>query len=159
MQRSAGNAAAAALLRPVREPGERIRGALRSPGVPLDASLRRVMEARLDADLSEVRVHTGEEASESAAAVGAHAYTLGNHLVFGKGAYAPHTDAGARVLAHELAHVVQQRSDAVSGAPAGAGLEVGERDDAAERAADEAARDALLPRLDTTRRRRRRGAI
>lgn len=148
MQRDVGNAGVTALLRPAREPGERIRQALRSSGVPLDLSLRRVMEARLGADLSGVRVHGGEEASESAAAIGAHAYTVGNDVVLQKGVHAPHTDAGRRVLAHELAHVVQQRTDRLSGAPAGAGFEIGERDGAAERAADEAARAALWPRLD-----------
>ncbi|MFN2588677.1 MAG: DUF4157 domain-containing protein [Actinomycetota bacterium] len=157
-QRTAGNAGVGSLLRPAREPGERIRRALRSPAVPLDASVRRVMEARLRADLSDVRVHAGEEASESAAAIGAHAYTAGNHLVFQKGAYAPHTDAGLRVLAHELAHVVQQRFDSLAGPPAGAGLEIGERESPAERAADDAARDSLWPRLDTGRGRRR-GAV
>ena len=143
----------AALVRPAREPGELIKRALRSSGVPLDVSLRRVMEARLGADLSGVRVHSGEEANESAAAVGAHAYTVGNHVVFQKGVHAPHTDSGRRVLAHELAHVVQQRTDRLSGAPAGAGFELGERDGAAERAADEAARAALWPRLESRPRR------
>ena len=153
MQGAAGNAAVASLLRPARKPGEGIKGALRSAGAPLDVSLRRVMEARLGVDLSGVRVHTGVEADESAAAIGAHAYTVGNHVVFRNGVHAPHTDAGRRVLAHELAHVVQQRTSRIDGAPAGAGLEVGERDGAAERAADEAARAALWPRIDSRRRR------
>jgi LysM repeat protein len=60
------------------------------------------------ADLRAVRVHADAEAAESARAVSARAYTVGSHIVFGAGEYAPHTDAGQRLLAHELAHVGQQ---------------------------------------------------
>ncbi len=64
------------------------------------------------ADFSPVRVHTGARAAESARAVGALAYTVGRDIVFGDGAYAPHTTDGRRLLAHELAHVLQQRDGA-----------------------------------------------
>ncbi len=68
------------------------------------------MEASLGHDFSDVRIHTDGRASESAKAVQASAYTVGNDVVFGSGAYAPEPDAGKRTLAHELTHVVQQRS-------------------------------------------------
>jgi hypothetical protein len=60
------------------------------------------------ADLSGVRVHTDERAGESARAVNALAYTVGNNIVFGSGQYSPHTLSGKRLLAHELTHVMQQ---------------------------------------------------
>jgi uncharacterized protein DUF4157 len=60
-------------------------------------------------DFSRVRVHADSSAAESARAVGARAYTVGEDLVFGAGEYAPHTETGRSLLAHELTHVVQQR--------------------------------------------------
>jgi Domain of unknown function (DUF4157) len=81
-------------------------------GQPLDASLRSFMEARFGRDFSEVRVHLGDEASRSAQSVDALAYTVGHHVVFGRGAYDPSSAAGQRLLAHELTHVVQQGSGA-----------------------------------------------
>ena len=81
---------------------------LRSPGRPLDPSTRRFMEPRFGHDFSRVRIHDGTQAAESAKAVKAAAYTVGNHVVFGAGQYAPETDAGQSLLAHELVHVMQQ---------------------------------------------------
>jgi len=66
------------------------------------------METRFGHDFSRVRVHTDARAAQAAAAVGALAYTTGNHIVFAAGQYAPHTRAGRWLLAHELTHVVQQ---------------------------------------------------
>jgi hypothetical protein len=65
------------------------------------------------ADLSRVRVHTGEKAAESARAVGALAYTVGDQIVFGAGRFAPQSSTGRQLLAHELAHVGQQTGGAV----------------------------------------------
>jgi len=59
-------------------------------------------------DLSRVRVHTDARAAESARAMNALAYTVGQHVVFGAGQYAPGTVAGRKLLAHELTHVIQQ---------------------------------------------------
>jgi hypothetical protein len=59
-------------------------------------------------DFSRVRVHTDARAAQSAQAVGAAAYTVGNDIVFGAGRYAPETGSGQALLAHELTHVVQQ---------------------------------------------------
>jgi hypothetical protein len=83
---------------------------LRAPGEPLDAATRATLEPRLGYDFSQVRVHVDSTAAESARAVNASAYTVGNHLVFDRQKYAPHTEHGQKLLAHELAHVVQQRA-------------------------------------------------
>lgn len=66
------------------------------------------MESRFGYDFSRVKVHTDDRAAESAKSVNALAYTLGNNVVFAKGQYDPRTNRGQRLLAHELAHVVQQ---------------------------------------------------
>jgi hypothetical protein len=87
---------------------------LRSPGQPLDPDTREFMEPRFDYDFSRVRVHADPKAAESARAVNAAAYTVGNQLVFAAGRYSPHGLEGQRLLAHELTHVVQQRGAGVS---------------------------------------------
>lgn len=61
-------------------------------------------------DFSQVRVHTGPKAAESARALGAKAYTVSNSVVFGDGQYTPESSAGRSLLAHELTHVMQQRT-------------------------------------------------
>ena len=88
--------------------------ALRSPGQPAAPATRAFMESRFARDFSRVRIHTGSEASASAAAISAKAYTSGNDIVFGAGQYRPETQEGRRLLAHELAHVVQQNSAEVA---------------------------------------------
>lgn len=85
----------------------------RGGGRPLDAGTRAFMESRFSSDFGQVRIHDGPAAARSAAAMGARAYTLGNDLVFGAGHYAPATTAGQRLLAHELAHVLQHARGAV----------------------------------------------
>jgi hypothetical protein len=80
---------------------------LSSPGRPLAAPVRASMEARFGADFGGVRVHDDSRAAESARAVEAHAYAVGRDVVFGAGRYAPGTPAGDRLLAHELAHTLQ----------------------------------------------------
>ncbi len=84
--------------------------ALQSPGQPLNAEIRESMEPRFEHDFSKVRVHTGEKAAESAEAVNAQAYTVGQEVVFGENEYAPDTREGKELLAHELTHVVQQEA-------------------------------------------------
>ncbi len=79
-------------------------------GGPLDPPTRSFFEERLGTGLGDVRVHTGERAAASAQALGARAYAVGRDVVFGAGEYRPATPSGARLLAHELAHVVQQRA-------------------------------------------------
>ena len=81
---------------------------LRSPGQPLDPATRAFMESRFGHDFGQVRVHTDERAAESARAVNALAYTVGRDVVFGAGQYETETNEGKRLLAHELAHTLQQ---------------------------------------------------
>ena len=83
---------------------------LRSSGQPLDKQTRDFMEPRFGYDFGHVRVHTDAKAAESAQAVNARAYTVGHHVVMRQGEYAPTTETGRRLLAHELVHVVQQGS-------------------------------------------------
>lgn len=118
--------------------------ALNGPGQPLDGLTRATMEPRLGHDFSQVRVHTDARAAASARAVHALAYTVGQHVVFGHGQYAPRTPSGQRLLAHELSHVVQQTG--AGGQTAGGPLAVGEADAAAEREADAAAERAVSGR-------------
>jgi len=80
----------------------------RAPGRPLDNATRAVMETRFGHDFSSIRVHSDDRAAASAERLGATAYAAGRHLVFARGQYAPGTERGRHLLAHELAHVVQQ---------------------------------------------------
>ncbi len=89
-----------------------VEAVLGSPGLPLDEQTLGFMEPRFERDFRQVRVHHDALAGSSARAVGAHAYTVGSHLVFGAGEYAPASPAGRHLLAHELAHVVQQSNPA-----------------------------------------------
>jgi hypothetical protein len=82
---------------------------LRSPGQPLDGGARAVLGPRFGHNFSQVRVHTGEKAAASARAIGALAYTSGPDVVFGSGQYAPGSHEGRKLIAHELAHVLQQQ--------------------------------------------------
>ncbi len=103
---------------------------LRAPGQPLSAPVKEEMEARLGADLSDVRVHTDSAARASAAELGARAYTSGSHVVIGDGGADRHT------LAHELTHVVQQRQGPVAGTDHGSGFKVSDPFDVFEKAAE-----------------------
>lgn len=78
-------------------------------GRTLESSDRSFFESRFNHDFSRVRVHTDAPAAESARSQGASAYTVANHIVFDRGRYAPETTRGRLLLAHELAHVVQQQ--------------------------------------------------
>ena len=108
---------------------------LRSPGQPLDPTTRSFMEPRFGHDFGGVRVHKDAKAAESARAVNALAYVAGQNAVFGAGQYAPGSGTGQRLLAHELAHVVQQGRP---GGPAAshANLEVSNAGDTAEQEAE-----------------------
>jgi hypothetical protein len=84
--------------------------AMRTPGKPLDHGSRDFMESRFNDDFGDVRVHTDPAAQASAKALGATAYTSGRDIYFAAGKYAPQSSEGERLLAHELAHTIQQRS-------------------------------------------------
>lgn len=79
-----------------------------SPGRPLDAATRAALEPRFGHDFSRIRVHTDSPAAESARAVNALAYTVGDDVVFGHGQFRPGSAEGQRLIAHELAHTIQQ---------------------------------------------------
>jgi hypothetical protein len=81
---------------------------LQGRGEPLDGHTRQFMESRFLHNFAGVRVHVGDQASASARAVRALAYTVGHNIVFGSGQFAPSGDSGRRLLAHELTHVIQQ---------------------------------------------------
>ncbi len=85
-----------------------VHAVLSSRGQPLDATTRAFMEPRFQFDFKHVRVHTDAQAENASSAVGAHAFTVGRSIAFGLGQYQPGTSQGKRLLAHELAHVVQQ---------------------------------------------------
>jgi hypothetical protein len=82
--------------------------ALSSPGRPLDNSTRTTMESRFGHNFSSVRIHDDSLAASSASAVNARAYTVGQDIAFASGQYSPHSHAGSHLLAHELAHTIQQ---------------------------------------------------
>jgi hypothetical protein len=107
-------------------------------GESLDAHTRATMEARFGHDFSRVQIHTGPRAAEAAQAINANAYTVGHDIVFDRGQYDPRTTKGKRLLAHELAHVVQQRHGAASGSAYAAGRVAAGRGSTMEAAADRA---------------------
>ncbi|ELY87645.1 hypothetical protein C483_17138 [Natrialba hulunbeirensis JCM 10989] len=111
-------------------------------GKPLDGPIQRALEERMDADFSNVRIHTGAKAAEAADAIGAKAFTCGNDIVFNSGEYNPESGEGQFLLAHELAHVKQQTGAAISMMPQEGGLQI-DPDPQLEREADEAAMQVL----------------
>lgn len=109
--------------------------AAKSPGTPIEGSARARMETRFRAEFGAVRIHADANAAESARMNGAAAYTLGRDIVFGADRYQPHSDAGQQLLAHELAHVVQQSHGGSTSPDAEA---------RADQAADQAAQGRLV---------------
>jgi hypothetical protein len=91
---------------------------LRAPAQALDPVTRTSMERRFGYDFDKVRIHTDARAVESAQDLRARAYTVGNDIVFAAGQYRPESEAGRRLLAHELAHVVQRKESAGRAGPA-----------------------------------------
>jgi outer membrane protein OmpA-like peptidoglycan-associated protein len=108
---------------------------LHANGRPLEADVRAQMQTALGHDFGAIRVHTDAATAAGARAVGARAFTVGQHIGFAAGRYAPHSPAGTRLLAHELAHTLQQR-------PGGA------TDDGALQAAESEAQHAALAATD-----------
>jgi hypothetical protein len=146
LQRRAATPAAPVTVPPI------VNEVLSSPGQPLDSAARAQWEPRFRHNFSNVRVHTDGRAAESAQAVNALAFTVGPNIVFGPGRYHPGTAGGQQLLAHELAHVVQQGGGGpaahwgIGRSSAGAdsdALAIGASDSPAERQADSAAAAAL----------------
>ncbi len=88
--------------------------AVASGGAPLPADLRQYFEPRFGARLDDVRLHTGSAEGRAAQGINARAYTRGRHIAFAPGAFHPETDAGLRLIAHELAHTRQNTPDTLS---------------------------------------------
>ena len=95
---------------------------LQSSGHPLDVPTRAYFEPRFGYDFSRVRVHTDNRAAESAASIGASAYTAGSNIAFANGRFVPNSFSGRELLAHELTHVIQQSALQQSGAASGLSL-------------------------------------
>jgi hypothetical protein len=114
---------------------EQVLAVLRSSGAPLEAATRSQLEPWFGRDFSRVRVHTDASAATSAKMLNATAYTVGRHIVFATGLYAPDEVDGRKLLVHELTHVVQQEH--VSDLPI-ADITLGPSGDALEREADRA---------------------
>jgi hypothetical protein len=143
LQRTAGNAAVAQLLgaegeEDTESPVGHVVGS--ANGRPLDDSVRTLMEGHFGEDFFDVRVHTDGRADDSARSLHAQAYTVGSDIAFRSGNYSPDSHTGQRMLAHELTHVVQQRSGPVDGTPMPGGIKVSDPSDRfeleAERSAD-----------------------
>ncbi len=128
-------------------------------GEPLSAATRHPLEAHFGADLADVRVHTGSEAADSASKLDALAYTSGRDIYFAPGMYAPTSDSGGRLLAHEVAHVVQQGSgkEPSIATKSSRGVKIGAPDDILETEADQAAAAFMsgTPLTDEEQRKRR----
>ena len=140
LQRLAGNSSVGSLLNEERDEPSPVREVVGSGGgTPLDRATRTFMESRLGHDFGDVRVHTGPKADDSARSINAQAYTVGNDLVFQSGKYAPESPTGMHTLAHELTHVVQQRSGPVAGSPAAGGIRLSDPADTFEQAAERSA--------------------
>ena len=132
LQRVAGNAGVTAMVEEDRSPVHEV---VSSGGRGLDPAVRTDMEGRFGADFGDVRVHDDGAASASAKAVNAHAYTVGSNIVFQRDAYDPSSQSGRTTLAHELTHVLQQRSGPVDGTSAPGGIKVSDPGDRFEREA------------------------
>ena len=115
--------------------------ALQSAGRPLGDTTRRTMEAHFGHDFANIRIHDDSIAAQSARSVDARAYTVGRDIVFDASLYAPDTRAGRHLLAHELAHVVQQSRGGSGLRPKSAQLRLSPPDDEFERQADQAANE------------------
>jgi len=143
LQRAAGNAGITAALEAEQEQESPVREVVgKGGGQPLEAPVRQRMEASFGADFSDVRVHAGGSAAASARAVDAHAYTVGNEIVLGDG-QVPGSPSHEHTLAHELTHVVQQRSGPVDGTPTAGGISLSDPGDRFEQAAESTA-DAVV---------------
>ena len=133
LQRAIGNAGVSTMMEQERSPVLDVVNS--GGGAPLDNGVRTDMEARFGTSFGDVRVHTGGSAHESAKSVNAQAYTVGSNIVFQSDKYDPSSDSGRHMLAHELTHVVQQRSGPVDGTESGGGVKVSDPSDRFEREA------------------------
>lgn len=139
-----GSPLAAAVLRLQRIVGNRaVHQLLADGGAPLDAVSRHELERFHGCDLSAVRIRTGGGADSLCQAAGGDALTIGDDIVVRTDRPLPPPPALGHLLAHEVAHVVQQRHGPVEGAPGPEGVQVSQRGDRFEQAADRAAHDVI----------------
>jgi hypothetical protein len=149
LQRMAGNAAMGAFVQRVAGGGEEQEASPvhdvigKGGGSSLPEGVRSQMESSMGQDFSDVRVHTGTDAANASKSVQAQAFTVGNEIVFNEGKYNPGSPEGDRTIAHELTHVVQQRSGDVDGESRGGGIKVSTPDDRFDQQA-EATADAVM---------------
>jgi hypothetical protein len=115
---------------------------MRGSGEALDSGVRERMEAAFDTSFADVRVHAGPDAGALNRSLSSQAFTTGSDVFLGPNANV----SDGRLLAHELTHVVQQRS--MGGGASGGGMRAGAADDAYEQAADAAATRALETQTD-----------
>ncbi len=136
LQRSVGNAGTSAYLQREEEdsPVKDIVG--KGGGSPLDSTTRAAMEQQIGADFGDVRLHVDARSAES---VQAAAYTVGSDVVVHPNHFQPGTPSAQRTLAHELTHVVQQRSGPVDGTAAGGGIKISDPSDRFEQEAERTA--------------------
>ncbi|MFH2102455.1 MAG: DUF4157 domain-containing protein [Chloroflexota bacterium] len=124
--------------------------ALNAPGLPLDSETSAFMEPRFGHDFSRVRVHSDAKAAESAHATGAQAYTIGNHIFSSPEYWSPRTSSGQELIAHELAHTLQQSTTSIASGsgtlPDIASLRVSDPDSLAEAEADHVAQQVVMSR-------------
>jgi len=118
---------------------------LRSPGQSLEPETRTFMESRFGHDFRGVQIYTDARAAESAKAVNALAYTVGQKVVFGKGQYNPETDSGRQLLGHELFHTLQQQ---VYSDPSNRKITLGQASTIYEQQADEVASSLVQSNLN-----------
>jgi hypothetical protein len=145
--RSSGELPRPALRRPAASLPSTVLETVRAPGEALDPALRDGMARRFRHDFSDVRIHADDQAADATQALDATAFTVGRHIAFAPGAFTQSTSAGQRLLAHELAHVVQQRAAAP---PALERMRLGHPHDAFERQADAAAAAVFEGRTPAT---------
>lgn len=136
LQRAAKQPVAAGTAPPI------VHDVLRSPGQPLSRSVRAAVEPAFGRNFGHVRLHTDSRAAESARAVNALAYAVGNQVVFGVGQYQPQTAQGRHLIAHELTHTIQQGS-VIHNTSAPGDLQIGQANDAYEQEAERQATQVL----------------
>ncbi len=142
LQRAAGNAGVAQLISADQEGdggASPVHDVVASGGSPLGADTRVAMESQFGEDFGDVRVHHDGAADASARSLDAQAYTVGSDIVFAQGAFDESSGSGQRTLAHELTHVVQQRSGPVDGTPIGDGIALSHPSDRFEQQAERTA--------------------
>jgi hypothetical protein len=126
-----------------------IDGARLGRGDPLEPTIRARLEHSFGTELGHVRLHSGPEAAQVAARINARSFTIGSRIGFPRAAYSPHSDAGYHILAHEIAHVIQQQP--IAGAHCAATKSDDTFERSAESAADQAIRGGLIRDLPVSR--------